>query len=43
MVTHYSPMLRGIFDTTDVIYYLLFILTFLVLSIRRLDAYRLQH
>lgn len=43
MVTHYSAMLRGMFNTADVIYYLLFILTFLVLSIRRLDAYRLQH
>lgn len=43
MVDHYSSLLSGSFNTTDVIYYLLFILAFLVLSIRRLDAYRLQH
>ncbi|MGH8403691.1 MAG: ABC transporter permease, partial [Gammaproteobacteria bacterium] len=43
MLGHYSSLLGGAFDTTDVLYYVLFILTFLVLSIRRLDAYRLQH
>jgi len=43
LVDHYSTLLTGSFNSTDVIYYLLFILTFLVLSIRRLDAYRLQH
>ncbi|MGA9851547.1 MAG: ABC transporter permease [Gammaproteobacteria bacterium] len=43
LVDHYNSLLRGAFDTTDVVYYLLFIITFLVLSIRRLDAYRLQH
>jgi ABC-2 type transport system permease protein len=40
---HYHAFLRGIFDTSDVIYFGLFILVFLVLSIRRLDADRLQH
>lgn len=40
---HYQAMLRGIFDTSDVVYYLLFIVVFLVFSIRRLDADRLQH
>lgn len=40
---HYQAMLRGIFDTSDLVYYLLFILLFLVLGIRRLDADRLQH
>lgn len=38
---HYEALLRGLFDSSDVIYYLLFITTFLVLSIRRLDAERL--
>ena len=39
---HYQAMLKGIFDAKDVVYYLLFIATFLVMSIRRLDADRLQ-
>ena len=38
---HYEALLRGLFDSSDIIYYLLFITTFLVLSIRRLDAERL--
>jgi ABC-2 type transport system permease protein len=40
---HYQALLSGLFDSSDVVYYLLFITTFLVLSIRRLDADRLQH
>ena len=43
LVQHYDSLLKGLFDSTDVIYYLLFILTFLVLSIQRLDANRLPH
>ena len=43
LVEHYSSLLTGSFNSTDVIYYVLFIVAFLVLSIRRLDAYRLQH
>jgi ABC-2 type transport system permease protein len=43
LLQHYKPMLRGAFNSNDVIYYLLFIFTFVVLTIRRLDAYRLQH
>ncbi len=39
--SHYEALLKGLFDSSDVIYYLLFIITFLVLSIRRLDAERL--
>jgi ABC-2 type transport system permease protein len=39
--SHYEALLRGLFDSSDIVYYLLFILTFLVLSIRRLDAERL--
>lgn len=41
LLTHYDALLKGVFDTQDVVYYLLFILTFLVLSIRRMDADRL--
>jgi ABC-2 type transport system permease protein len=43
MLRHYEPLLRGAFSSADVIYYLLVIVTFLALSIRRLDSYRLQH
>ncbi|MCI0507958.1 MAG: ABC transporter permease [Gammaproteobacteria bacterium] len=43
MLNHNQALLRGIFSTADVIYYLLFITVFLVLSIRRLDAERLRH
>lgn len=43
MLKHYRPLLEGVFKSSDVIYYLLFIFTFLMLSIRRLDADRLQH
>ena len=42
LVHHYETLLKGVFNSTDVIYYLLIIITFLVLSIRRLDADRLQ-
>ena len=43
LIDHYGSMLRGAFDSSDVAYYLLFIATFLSLSIRRLDGQRLQH
>ena len=43
LVGHYDSLLKGLFNSTDVLYYLLFILTFLVLSIQRLDANRLPH
>lgn len=43
MLNHYQALLRGIFNSGDIIYYLLFTALFLVLSIRRLDAERLQH
>lgn len=42
LLTHYDSLLRGVFDTRDVAYYLLFIFTFLTLAVRRLDADRLQ-
>ncbi|MGB5607027.1 MAG: ABC transporter permease subunit [Gammaproteobacteria bacterium] len=41
MLRHYEPLLKGLFNSTDVIYYLLIIALFLGLSIRRLDAQRL--
>ncbi|ABA59098.1 ABC transporter permease subunit [Nitrosococcus oceani] len=40
---HYQTLLEGQFNSSDIIYYLLIITTFLVLSIRRLDADRLPH
>ena len=39
---HFLSFLQGVFDTADLAYYLLFIATFLVLTIRRLDNERLQ-
>ena len=39
---HFLSFLQGMFDTSDLAYYLLFIATFLVLTIRRLDNERLQ-
>ena len=42
MLRHFEPFGKGIFSTSDLMYYLLVITTFLVLSIRRLDADRLQ-
>jgi len=43
ILRHFQPMLKGIFTSSDIIYYFLFITTFLVLSIKRLDADRLQN
>lgn len=40
MLHHYTPMMQGILNTTDISYYLLFTGTFLLLSIRRMDAIR---
>ncbi len=39
---HFLSFLEGLFDTADLGYYLLFIATFLVLTIRRLDNLRVQ-
>lgn len=41
MFNHYQPFLAGVFDTGDAIYHALVVVTFLALSIRRLDADRL--
>jgi len=43
ITNHYQSLLKGLFNSTDVAYYLLFIATFLLLSIRRMDADRLSH
>ncbi len=43
MLRHYQTLLKGLFHSTDVVYYLLIIVLFLGLSIRRLDADRLSH
>jgi ABC-2 type transport system permease protein len=42
MLSHYQKLLQGMFSSTDVVYYLLLTLACLVLSVRRLDADRLQ-
>jgi ABC-2 type transport system permease protein len=41
LLNHTEPFLKGVFDTRDVVYHLLFIVTFLTLSVRRLDMDRL--
>ncbi len=43
ILRHFESLLRGAFSSSDLAYYILFIATFIVMSIRRLDAYRLQH
>lgn len=40
--THFTALLRGILNTRDIAYFLLFILGFIVLSIRELETQRLQ-
>ena len=42
MLTHYESLLKGLFNSTDAIYYLLIVLLFLGFTVRRLDALRLQ-
>jgi ABC-2 type transport system permease protein len=41
LVNHYEPFLKGVFDTSDAIYHLVFIGVFLTLAIRRLEMDRL--
>ncbi len=43
LLQHFSPLLRGIVDSRDLAYFVLFILGFLALSIRQLDAQRIQN
>ncbi|MDP2246605.1 MAG: ABC transporter permease subunit [Nitrosomonadales bacterium] len=42
LMRHFEPFSRGLLDTKDVAYFLLFIITFLTLTVRRLDADRLR-
>ncbi len=42
LLSHHQPMLEGVFKSTDAAYYLLIMTLFLGLTIRRLDADRLQ-
>lgn len=42
LTRHLTPLLRGIVDSVDLAYFGLFIITFLSLSIRQLDAQRLH-
>jgi ABC-2 type transport system permease protein len=42
MLRHYENLLKGLVDTADLSYFALFIGSFLILSIRRLDNERLQ-
>lgn len=40
--THFSSLLRGVLNTSDIAYFLLFITAFIVLAIRQLETQRLQ-
>ena len=42
LMKHFQAFSRGVIDSKDVIYFILFITTFLVLTIRRLDSDRLR-
>ena len=42
LLHHFVPLLKGSINTADVAYFLIFAATFIVLTIRRLDAQRLQ-
>ena len=39
---HVAPLLRGIVSSVDIVYFILFITTFLLLTIRQMDAERLH-
>lgn len=43
LLSHYQALLKGIFSSTDIVYYLLITFCCLAFSVRRLDADRLQH
>jgi ABC-2 type transport system permease protein len=43
LLNHFEPLLKGVFSTADIAYYILFIGLFLVLSVRRLERLRLPH
>ncbi|MCP4186606.1 MAG: ABC transporter permease subunit [Gammaproteobacteria bacterium] len=41
LLSHYQNLLEGVINTTDIVYYLLLIVGFLVLTVRQLDRERL--
>ena len=41
LLSHYEPLLKGIFDSADLVYYALLTALFLILTVWRLDAERL--
>ena len=41
LVTHLDPLVQGVFDTRNLLYFVLLVTTFLSLTVRRLDANRL--
>lgn len=43
LLNHFEPLLKGVFSTADIAYYLLFISLFLILAVRRLERLRLPH
>jgi ABC-2 type transport system permease protein len=42
MHTHFTAMLRGMMNSADIAYFLLFIFSFIILSIKQLENQRLQ-
>jgi len=42
LLTHYNNLLDGLFDLSDVVYYLIMTLSFMVLSVWRLDMERMN-
>jgi gliding motility-associated transport system permease protein len=42
LMQHFEPLSSGVVNTADIAYFILFITTFLVLTVRRLDADRLR-
>ena len=42
LLKHYQSFSKGIIESTDIVYFLLFTITFLLLTIRRLDSDRLR-
>lgn len=42
LLRHYESFNRGLIDTFSLVFFVLFILTFLILTIRRLDGERLH-
>ena len=42
LMRHFEPFSRGLLDTKDAAYFILFTITFLTLTVRRLDADRLR-